>query len=103
MSVATSWDSIRMPVGQLRFNVNVGMIDTPDYYPLQITLGVPKVTTNGVVANEVITKNVGTNRPTPFEVTTLQGKKDLYNALPDFAKGAFKEVILAAIDEDASA
>jgi len=38
MSIATSWDRIRMPHGNLRFNVNVGTVKIPDYYPLQITL-----------------------------------------------------------------
>jgi len=39
----------------------------------------------------------------PFEVETVQGMKDLYQALPSFAKATFKEAVLAAIAEDASA
>lgn len=99
MGIPTSWDTIAMPHGNLRFNIQVG----DEYYPLQVWIDVPKITTNGVRAQERVTKSVGTPRALPFEVTTVQGMKDLHNALPTWARVAFKEAIINAINEDASA
>lgn len=101
--IDTSWNTIAEPHGNLKFNVDVGTREAPDYYPLQVKLDVPIKTADGNGKRQVtILKNVGTNRPTPFVFSTMEGLKEVYQALPVFAQGAFKEAVLAGINEDTS-
>ena len=102
--INTSWNTISDNMhGNLKFNVNVGTAESPDYYPLQVKLDVQRITADGHGKDQITTiKNVGTNQATPFDFSTVQGLKDIYTALPAFIRPAFKEAILAAIDEDAS-
>ena len=102
MAINTSWDRIIEPHGNIKFNVNVAAEGDPDdYYPMQITLDITPQTANGVKGQQQrITKNVGTNQATAFDFSTIAGLKEIYQALPDFAKGAFKEAVTQAINED---
>jgi len=103
-AINTSWNTIQDNVhGNLKFNVNVGTEEEPDYYPLQVKIDVPVRTADGKGRYQVtITKNVGTNQEEPFDFSTIQGLKDIYTALPTFAKGAFKEAIIEALNENVS-
>ncbi len=101
-AVDTSWNTIQRPHGNLRFNVNVAAYDeTPDFYPLQVSIDMPVVTADGKGKTQVrITKNVGTNQVTAFDFSTEQGLRDIHAALPAWARGAFKEAVLAGINMD---
>lgn len=103
MAINTSWNKVGEPHGNLRFNVNVGDATSPDYYPLVINIDMPMETAGGKGKGQVrIVKNVGTNQPTPFDFSTIQGLKNMHTALPSWARGAFKEAVLEAINEDTS-
>ena len=104
MAINTSWDRIIEPHGNIKFNVNVAAEGDPDdYYPMQITLDITPQTANGVKGQQQrITKNVGTNQATAFDFSTVQGLKDIHTALPSWARAAFKEGVVAVINEDPS-
>ena len=101
MSINTSWNTVKKPHGNLNFNVNVGTTANPDFYPLVINVDLPRYTADGDGPDQIqIVKNVGTSRSTPFDFSTVQGLKDVHTALPAWARGAFKEAVVAAINED---
>ena len=103
MAINTSWDRIIEPHGNIKFNVNVGTKEAPDYYPMRISLDVTPQTANKVIGRQIrITKNVGANQATPFDFSTVQGLKDIHMALPAWARPAFKEAVIATINEDTS-
>ena len=103
MSKQITLVKIHEPHGNIRFNVNVGTTEKPDYYPIQVMMDFTPQTADGVSGKPVrITKNMGTNQATPFDFSTVEGIKALSSALPAFAQEAFKEGVLEVINEDTS-
>ncbi len=104
MPINTSWNKVTGLGGSILFNVNIADGVTPDYYPMQIQLNVSVATDDGEGGKrEIITKNLGTNQPAPFILSTIEGLKALHTALPSFIQAAFKDAIVESINEDASA
>ncbi len=100
-AISISWNAVGVPHGNLKFNVNVGTEAEPDYYPLQVKLDMPRMTSDGHGKSQVTNiANVGTNRPTPFDFSTIEGLREVHEALPAWAKGMFKATVVMAIDED---
>lgn len=101
--IDTSWNVIKKPHGNLHFNYNAGTTENPEYYPLRIQLDMPVETSDGKGKVQVQKfYNVGTSQATPFDFSTTQGLKDIYTALPAWAKGAFKEAVVEGINLDIS-
>lgn len=101
MAISTSWNKVGTPHGNMEFNMNAGTEEVPDFYPLVINIDMPIETADGKGKTQIrIVKNVGTNQVTPFDFSTIQGLKDVYTALPSWARGMFKEAVIAAINED---
>ncbi len=91
------------PHGNITFNVDVGTDGTPDYYPIQINLDMPTITTSGRETGQAtVYFNVGTNQATPFEFDTLADHQEVYTALPPWAQAAYRSLVIEAKDEDPS-
>ena len=90
----TSYVELETIHGNINFNVSTKVGEDTKYIPLVINLDGVAVTSDGGRRGVRIIKTIGTLTDVP-----LKGK-DLYNAMPSWAKPALKELYLEAINAD---
>ena len=102
-AVAFAAINTAIKTGEPRGYITFNYLDGSDYYPMHINLDMPTYTTNGrETGHEPLHFNLGTPQATPFAFETLADHQAVYNALPAWAQSAYKDLVIAAINEDPS-
>ncbi len=95
---ATSWTEL----GNIRARVEINKSIGDDYYPISFAFYGDAGSADNGKRSIRSWLTIGTSRTTPFNLDTLAGQKQFYQALPDFLKPVLLDLRDQATSEDLS-